>query len=481
MAEPGRDLGRRFVIGTLYLGGGNWISYALNFVLAILIARTLGPDLMGLYALVFAVHEILNLVGSFSIGMALIQSPTESEEQYDTGFVLLGVLGLVGLVAAFAVAIAFGYTRGWLYAQLLVGLGFARVFEFLALVPLAKLERDLRYGRVALVHMLAGNLPNIAAIGLAISGAGVWSLLARDGLHAALVVGLGFALSSYRYRGRGSRASARQLMTFSKPMFWSRALEGVMQRVDRLVVGVAFSDRILGFYSQARNLSEAGQLALRPMSRLSFNLYSRLQDDPRRLARAYGIVNYFLVRAVFAGVAALLVFPDETIRFLLGPDWLEAAPLLRGLALYAGFLPLFENMKQLLYGRGLVAQNVSLRLKQLAVLLPGLAAAALFERVDIVVAALVATTMLGVLLARSMSRDVLEGGLFRLLGAPGLALATTLLIGSVLQARGMLDAVAFWLLPFAAPLLYGLVVLMLEGRRPFRELAYLRSVLSGSS
>ncbi len=93
------DLGRRFLVGSLYLGFGSWASYSFNFATQILLARLLGPEHFGLYAFVFAINEMLNIIAGFSLSVALIQSREESQTLYDTAFAICASrVGLVTIV-----------------------------------------------------------------------------------------------------------------------------------------------------------------------------------------------------------------------------------------------------------------------------------------------------------------------------------------------------------------------------------------------
>lgn len=474
-AHPER-LGRRFFVGSLYLGLGAWVTSGLNFVLNLAIARVLGPEILGFYALVHSINLLISMIGSFSPGLAVIQAREESQRLYDAAFEIALALAAIGFVVSLGVAPLLGELHSPTAAWFLLLFAVIRFPSFLEQIPIARLERGLRYRAVAGVNLLTGNLPNLLALGVALLGAGAWSLLLRDAAMSFLGFGLMLALSGYRYRRQGDRGSRERVMAFSRPMFLSRTLETVLDRVDRLLVGSFLGDARLGLYHQSRFLAESGLVAARPFGRLSFNLYSRLQDDPVRLARAYELINTFLVRLLFAGSATLLVAPEETVRLLLGEEWVEAAPLLRVLALYAGLLPLFENMKQLLLGRGEVRRSVELRLVQLAVLLVGVGAGIAVEDMRVVAGGQLASVAVGVALAAWSNRGVVASRATRLFGTPGLCLALASLASwwALHQGPGAELPRALW--PFVPPLFYGLGLAVLEGRRLARELRYLRAV-----
>ena len=484
MSEPtperARDLGKRFLLGSLYMGAGNWITYALNFAIQIAIARILGPSEIGFYAFVFAINEFLNIVGALSLGIALIQSREESQSLYDTALAICAVLALIGLLAAAGVAPFLWEYRSPRAAWFLLVMALARVMLLLAQVPQARLERQLRYGRVSLMGVITGNVPNLGALGFALAGFGAWSLVFRDFGVAALVLLLATVWSGYRFRARIEGESARRLMNYARPMFLARSAEIVIDRVDRATIGALLGDTATGLYHQARFVAETGNVATRAVSQLSLNLYSRLQDQSQRLARAYGLVNYFLARLTFLGGSVLLLFPNETVRLLLGEEWAGVAPMLRWLGLYGALLPVFENVKVLYYAAGDVRWVVRIRIIQLALFAPAVLAACFAEKLAAVAAALLGTLLLGLAVSQPLTRRVL-GRSVPVLRAPSLILAATVAVFLVLGAADLLEPVPWALRPFLPPVLFSALLVAVERSTLLRELRYLRSQLRGDA
>jgi O-antigen/teichoic acid export membrane protein len=361
------NLGRRFVVGSAYLGAGQIATNVVNFFLRIAIARLLGPAEFGVYAFCFAINEFINIIGAFSMSSALIQAEEVDESDYDTAFAICAGLGLIGMGIAAAIAPLLWQARSFEAAGILLLMGVARLLRLLWQVPEAKLTRALRYARITAITTFVATVPNVAAVAFAWGGLGAWSLGLRDVLVTSLLVGLSLWGSGYRYRGQLTRRSWDKLMTFGRPMFVSRGLEILMERLDNLAVGALMGNRAAGLYHQSRELAESGFIATVSVERVSLNLYARMQHDPERLARAWALVNYFLMRVMMAGVAVLLVYPQPVVRLLLGDEWLEVAPLLRWLALYAGLLPLLHNVQNLCYGLGEVHRMVRVRLVQVVV------------------------------------------------------------------------------------------------------------------
>jgi PST family polysaccharide transporter len=479
--EPLDDsrLGQRFLRGSFYLGPGIWLTYVVNFALSLMLARILGPEAFGFYAFVFAVNEFLNIITGFSIEVAVLRAREESQELYDTAFVLSAGLGGAALLGALVAAPLLVSQRGAEAGWFIVALGVFRILTLLAGIHRVRLERQFRFGTVAGLNLASGILPNVAAVLCAWFGAGVWSLLARDGATACLLLSLGYLVSGYRFRSGYRRAVVSEIMDFAKPMFVARMVETVSLRSDRIVVGALLGNRALGLYDRSMFLAETGQLAARPLGQLVLNLYSRLQDQPRRLARSYEVVNFFLVRVMGAGAIVLVIFPEPTIRLLLGQDFLAAAPVLRWLGFYAWLLPVAENMKSMLLALGRVRFHARTRIIQMCVLIPGVLVAALHGSADGVAGVLVGSWLLWLGIAYIALRE-LAGSLRSLFLVP--VLVATVTVGAIAAGAraGLLAGMPFWLLPFVPPLLFALLLALVERGRLLTELRFLRSQLRGA-
>src|SRR5687767_10017370 len=115
---------------------------AVQVVVQIALARLLGPDILGLFALVFIVIGVGSIVVDLGLGAALVQEPSLSEDDVRWVFTraVLAGLGIAGLtfIAAPLVAQLFGEPR---MIEVLRGIAPVFVLHALALTPLSLLKR----------------------------------------------------------------------------------------------------------------------------------------------------------------------------------------------------------------------------------------------------------------------------------------------------------------------------------------------------
>jgi len=469
------NLGQRFVRSYIYVGTGQLITNVANLAMQIAIARLLGPAEFGLYALCFAIDQVIGIVGAFSLAFALIQSEEELEQRdYDTALILCALQGLAGFVLAAIVGPILAAERGADAGWILLALAVARFLRLVTQAPQAKLERSLRYARVTAILTFVAVVPNAIAVGLAWQGFGAWSLALRDVMVTVLLFAMILYFSDYRFKNQWSAESSARLMAFGRKLFASRGIETLIERIDSVAVGLIFGNQQAGIYHTARFVSEAGFVATRPVERISLNLYARLQSDPQRLARAWDLTNYFLLRAMLAGAIALLVFPEPIVAALYGEEWAEVATLLPWLAVYAALFPIFHNVKNLLYGLGEVHAMVRIQLVQLGTFVAAVGAATWLDDLGAMAAGLALTTTWTLGLAWKQSAKYVRGPAWKRLVGPPLLFGATAIALSTAFDQGWLSALPPLALPLLASAVFVAGVFAVEGKTPLREFRYLR-------
>lgn len=368
------DVGKRAAIGSIWLTGVQVGTMLLSFGADVVLARLLTPADFGAFALALSLTELFFLLSGWSFHLAVVQAKEASKELIDTGYVLSLALG--GTIVVIVVLTSLSVLRKLYSPQVL---HFLWIFSVLQVVTIlghyrgALLERELRYGRFSLVRFSSRAVPLLAAIFLAWLGAGAWSFVGQQVLAACIVFGGYTALSRHRLGWRLSRQAIRRLIRFGGQTFVARGLEVAFYRLGNLVIGTSAGTTQLGYFSKAFTLAEMGHRFSWPaLGQVPFAAYSRLQDDTNRLSKGYELVNYFLFRLLTPVGLVFLLVGEQVVVFLYGEKWRPAGPLLQAFALYALAMPIFENMKALLYSQDKIPGAIVARLAQLSFLVPGL-------------------------------------------------------------------------------------------------------------
>jgi PST family polysaccharide transporter len=90
------------------------------------------------------------------------------------------------------------------------------------------------------------------------------------------------------------------------------------------------------------------------VSGVAFTAFSRIQDDPDRLARSFLRAYSLLVSLTIPIAISCPLFAEEIIRVVLGANWMEAAPIFRLLAPTAVVFALANPLSWLVMSTGRV-------------------------------------------------------------------------------------------------------------------------------
>ena len=432
---------------------GSAVSVLLGLATAAALARLVAPADYGVYFLAFVVVETAGVVLGFGVAQAVVAVRSAPPELLRAllrrDVVLEGGLALAVAAAGPPLALLTGVDE---VVPVLLVLAVAVWLDGLAAVPLGLAQRRLRFGRIAVVETGSLALGAVVGVTAAALGAGLWALVAqmwvyRVGRSAGLlaVSGLVDAL-----RGRGDvdtlpvdDVEMAALRRFGRDVVAGRLVAQLARRVDQVVVAVLATTAAVGLYGQATRYSMLPVSSLqRPLLGVAVASLARRRDDPAGLrgwART-GVLGLFTL--VWPALALLGAETRTVVLVLLGPDWVEAVPLLRLLVVGAAAWAVVLVLKWPNYAEGQADRQLRASLAVAPALLLGVVVGSLLVPDDPalgVAAGVAAGTVVGtvpaVLLALAGSqlrpRD-LAGSLLRPAAASAALVVALLLVGPLL-------------------------------------------------
>jgi O-antigen/teichoic acid export membrane protein len=197
----------------------------------------------------------------------------------------------------------------------------------LSVLPRALLERNLRFKALGLVEAAGAALNGGTAIALALSGHGVWSVVAGIWAAAVLQFAAYWATAGVRPGLAFTREELGELLRFGTSVLGSRMLGYFNGNVDYLIVGRLMGSAALGVYSLAYKLvtmplTKVSHVVLR----VAYPTFSRLQGDDEAFQRHYLTLVATLAAVSFPLLAGLAIFAPEIIGLVFGARW-DAAVL----------------------------------------------------------------------------------------------------------------------------------------------------------
>lgn len=327
-------LGQAGARGSAVTLGAQGIRFIAQIGSIAILARILAPSDFGLIALVIAVISVGELFRDFGLSTAAIQAETLTNDEKNSLFwlnILIG-LALTGLVIVGAPLAASLFQEPQL-SQLLPVTAAAFLINGFQAQYRVELVRSLRFTAVALTD-LSGHLAGIVvAVPLALSGAGVWSLVAQQLVAATVICASRVFSVNWKPRWTFSFAPARRFLKTGTHLLASLLLGYAATNADTVTIGLKFDAGQLGIYSRAYQLVAApvGQL-LSPLTNVGLPLLTRVRGDSRKYARY--ILSMFLPLAYTSALLFSFVIASARplIELLLGKGWEESASILALLA-----------------------------------------------------------------------------------------------------------------------------------------------------
>jgi O-antigen/teichoic acid export membrane protein len=293
----------------------------------VVLARLLTPADYGLFAIALAVQLVGQNVAELGLPAALVRMPTapSNELQASTiGFLLVVTLSIavIAVITAFAILPAVGGS-GDVARVVAVTLLALPIYAARA-VPMAMMDREMRFGRVAAVEAADTVGFNVFALSAAVAGLGVYSLAAAVPVGALMGAAAAWSMQDGAHLPRFDLSRVKPLIGFGSRvsalgiLYLGRDLGYV------ILVGAIGGAPMAGFYGMAKRLFSFPTALAAAVARVMLPTLSQSgEQGPVRASRMLGQVALVcgLPLALIAG--AIQPFIDV----VLGPEWLPASDI----------------------------------------------------------------------------------------------------------------------------------------------------------
>jgi O-antigen/teichoic acid export membrane protein len=337
-----RTIARIAVRSTVWVGLGTYLNQGIGFVSMLVMTRLLSPEVFGFFSMAIFWMTLLNLRTKSGLNYAAIRQPTSDGDLMGTYWVLdsLAAAGSLGL----SVAAAFALSRFGYRSEVTLGLVVLMAADGISVIvsPLSMiLEKELQVSRLTLVSLLASIVAYGVAIYLAVTGAGIWSLIAVNAVSSlASLIGVYWLCRqrwphAFKWRWRFNRTKSDQLLREGLPTGLSlTALSSIVTQFDNFLIGTFVGYATLGFYDRAYRIASWPNLLLTMIvSRIGFLTFAKVQNDPPRLTHAVRLSLWVLTTLGIPLALFLFFGASDIVQILYGGKWSQSAFFLRFLTI----------------------------------------------------------------------------------------------------------------------------------------------------
>lgn len=318
---------RSLLRGAAWTVGTRWGIKVIAFVNTIIMARLILPADYGVVAMAMLVVGLIQVFMDFGVSTAILRKEVVTDDFVNSAWTLrlLQSIAIAALLVAVSWAAAASFEEPRVLAVIWM-LAVCMLFQGASNIGLVLAQKSFQFSVDFKVKVLSKLISVAVTLGF-----GLWL-----GDYRALVAGMlvGFVMECllsylwHPYRPRWCTKDISEIWGVMKWLMLANIGQYVLQRADELVASKTFSTSQFGAYTMGSELARLPVSEIGPaMVRSILPVVSSIQNDRVRtkaaIVKTLAAVNTLTLPIGF-GLAA--VGPLVT-AVVLGPNWVEAAPL----------------------------------------------------------------------------------------------------------------------------------------------------------
>lgn len=337
----GGELKDKVASGVAWSIGEKVGTSLLQMGVRIILLRLLMPDDLGVMAILMVFSTFALVVVDSGFSQTLIRKVDPSQEDYKSVF----VFNMGASVVLYAALVALSPLVARFY-EMPVITRLAPVFflllpaNALCVIQNTIFTRQFRFALLSKVTFAAQLLSGLAAIGFALAGAGVWSIVAQQVMMMAVRAALLWWLSGWRPAGTWSSQAIRRMAPFSFSLLTTDLIAALYNKIPQLFIGKIYTADTLGYYDQAQKLKDLPvSSTMLAVQGVTFPALSKIQNDPAKFAESYRQVVMVVTYALFPVMAGMSAVAQDMFAVLLGEKWMPTVPYFEVICLAGLFYP----------------------------------------------------------------------------------------------------------------------------------------------
>jgi O-antigen/teichoic acid export membrane protein len=319
------SLTRRTLRGAAWIGVASVIRLGLRVVSVAILARLLTPQEYGIVAGALIAMDFAAMVYGMGLAPTLIQRKDVRPDHVATA--LSSTLFMAVLVAAgiwYAAPLIADVMQIPELTQILKVLAWLTPLGAFSVLCEALLARRMQLKSVALRPLFSFTIATfLVAIPMALYGFGYWSLVAMQAADITVAaLTLGFAARKLLVWPGFSREAFSELWQLSLGFTLNQPFAYVAQNADKFMVGRFLGADSLGLYTRASFITTTAANLFGNITRLSvFPAMAQVQGDGDRLRNAFLKSLSVVALLTLPTTACCVLFANELVGLLLGPQW----------------------------------------------------------------------------------------------------------------------------------------------------------------
>lgn len=322
--------------GLSWMGGFRVFSRVIVFAKTAIIARILTPNQFGVFGIASLVLSLIEILTETGVNVFLVQEKDDIDKYVDASWIMsIGrgiVISVLIIVTAPLVSGFFNSPDSYNLILLISIVPFLRGFINPSEV---KFQKNLQFHQEFYFRSILFLVESFVSTMLVLitheTSALIWGMIVS--VIAEIILSFMFIKPIPRIRFQ--KGQLKMVISRGRWVTVAGVFNYLFHNADNMVVGRMLNTGSLGYYQMAYRISMLPITEVAEVfSKVTFPVYVKISEDSERLKKA------FLKTTI--GVSVLVIplgflfffFPFPIIKLVLGPKWIEIAPVLQILAIF---------------------------------------------------------------------------------------------------------------------------------------------------
>ena len=314
----------------------NQLIFALQFAMAIIVARLLTPNEIGVYSIAVITLSIAHVLRDFGVVAYLIKEPELTTEKIRAAsaisFTISWTLATLIFIASFPLARFYGDARllplTWVLATNFVMIPFGAV-------SMAILRREMSMGRIFTIRVSSAFMSALTSTVLAAIGFGPMSLAIGNTVNTATtMIGARIFRPSWLPLWPSFRG-VRGILSFSGQTLTSNLLLEASRAAPDAILGKLDGPSAVALFGRASGLVDVfARFMSQAMWSVTLPFFSRVKREGGAVGPAFGRAQAHMVGVAWPFYAVLALSAHPVILTLFGDQWVPSIAVLHWLAAF---------------------------------------------------------------------------------------------------------------------------------------------------
>ncbi|MBQ7128651.1 MAG: lipopolysaccharide biosynthesis protein [Clostridia bacterium] len=320
-------------------------AQGVGFVVSLILARLLAPELFGVVALITVFTSILQVFVDSGLGSALVQKKDADDLDFSTvfyfNFTMCTVLyALMFFFAPFIDKVIYNGKYENLTDYIRV-LSLTLIISGVKNIQHAYVSRKMIFKRFFFATLGGTIIAAFVGIYMAFKGYGVWAIITQNLVNKTIDTCILWITVKWRPRLMFSFRRLKGLLSYGWKLLCSSLLDTIYNNIRQLLIGRVYTSESLSFYNRGKQFPEVIiENVVTSIDSVLFPAMSKSQDNKNNvklITRRSITVSSYIIWPMMMGIAST---SNQLVKLILGDNWLPCVPFLCIFCINFAFRPL---------------------------------------------------------------------------------------------------------------------------------------------